>query len=196
MGQYYRIINPVLRETIDPFALGGAKKAVEQCGFASPATALLILLDTSNGRGGGDFEPSPLAGRWAGDPILYVGDYGEPGDVPLHVPGGENPAALYCAASNPSESGWLDLSPWLRPVMEASQQVRYVAFDSTCVFRNGKKEIHTFYEAYDLDKVSTPAKVKALGKGYRLAKHTTAPPPTRAERLKQLVIKPAEAQAA
>lgn len=56
-------------------------KLMEQVGFEkSPADALFLLLANSNGRGGGDAQPHPLVGSWAGDKIVVQGDYAEPGD--------------------------------------------------------------------------------------------------------------------
>ena len=33
-------------------------------------------------RGGGDFEPNKVVGRWAGDRIAFIGDYSEHEDLP------------------------------------------------------------------------------------------------------------------
>jgi hypothetical protein len=106
MGQYHKVVNLDKREFLDPHQLGCGLKAWEQlANHPGTATALLILLATGQGKGGGDLDvdvgwhgstrweqenvndPPPVThdvsyiGRWAGDRITMVGDYGEQGDI-------------------------------------------------------------------------------------------------------------------
>jgi hypothetical protein len=85
MGQYHLIVNLDKMEFIHPHAFGNGLKICEQV-FSHPSTgqALLILLAVSNGRGGGDLdnESPDIVGRWGGDRIAVVGDYGESADLP------------------------------------------------------------------------------------------------------------------
>lgn len=90
MGQYYKIVNPVKRQYLNPSNFGDSLK-LQGFGNAGYGTmfALSILLASGNGRGGGDINSSsPLIGSWAGDPIYVVGDYS---DVVVDIPGVENP---------------------------------------------------------------------------------------------------------
>lgn len=83
MGQYHRIVNLDKREYLDPYKLGSGAKAWEQF-HNYPSKALIILISSSNGRGGGDLEgPEKVLGRWAGDRIAMIGDYSEREDLSL-----------------------------------------------------------------------------------------------------------------
>lgn len=78
MGQYHTLYNVDKKQKID--GLSGYK-LLEQIGYPkSTATALLLLVANSNGRGGGDVKDHPLVGSWAGDRIVVQGDYAEEGD--------------------------------------------------------------------------------------------------------------------
>lgn len=84
MGQYHYVVNLDKHEFLDPHQLGCGLKLWEQlANFPSTGTALIPLLACSNGRGGGDLNGSnEVIGRWAGDRIAIVGDYGEDSDLP------------------------------------------------------------------------------------------------------------------
>ena len=78
MGQYHTLYNVDKKQKVD--GLSGYK-LLEQIGYPkSTATALLLLIANSNGRGGGDVEEHPLVGSWAGDRVVMQGDYAEEGD--------------------------------------------------------------------------------------------------------------------
>lgn len=75
MGQYHTLYNVDKKQKVD--GLSGYK-LLEQIGYPkSTATALLLLVANSNGRGGGDVKDHPLVGSWAGDRIVVQGDYAE-----------------------------------------------------------------------------------------------------------------------
>ena len=62
MGQHHRLVNMDRREFLDCHALGDGLKLAEQVssGPGGVASALLVLLAASNGRGGGDL-PDDMA---------------------------------------------------------------------------------------------------------------------------------------
>lgn len=81
MGQYYVIANLDKKEFINPTSFGDGSKLLE---FGSSSdgtmTGLVVLLASSNGRGGGDLHLrsdrwSHIPGRWAGDRVVVAGDY-------------------------------------------------------------------------------------------------------------------------
>ncbi len=86
MGQYYIIVNPVKKQYLNPHKFGAGLKLMEFTNTEhGPQQALCILLANGNGGGGGDLgtdglteEEIALIGRWAGDPVIVAGDYGEP----------------------------------------------------------------------------------------------------------------------
>jgi hypothetical protein len=89
MGQYHEIYNLDKKERINPNSIDNGLKLYEQVGrIYTSATALFALVANSNGRGGGDFPPHDVIGRWAGDRILVQGDYAKPTDQG-YVPAGE-----------------------------------------------------------------------------------------------------------
>ena len=117
MGQYHHPVNLDKKEFINPHKLGSGLKQWEQLAN-TPGTgaALLVLLFSSNSRGGGDLDAETnwhgpdrvdftkegpdlsaeyktiaraIVGRWAGDRLAIVGDYGEVGDLPDDLDGGE-----------------------------------------------------------------------------------------------------------
>ena len=79
MGQYYMITNMDKKEYLYPHKLGSGLKLWEIAASNLPR-ALVLLLQDSNGRGGGDGEIddpeiNPFVGRWAHNKIAIVGDY-------------------------------------------------------------------------------------------------------------------------
>ena len=143
MGQYHKIVNLTKREFIDSHGLSIGTKALEQLlSGVSTQEALFLLLMCSNGRGGGDVraeDPHGLIGRWAGDRIAVIGDYTEDGDIEGVDTGAaysacrsSDPTALEQLAGaalddlpRPSNGHYLDLSPYLRPLMEQVFDLRY-----------------------------------------------------------------------
>lgn len=83
MGQYWKLVNLDRKEYIDPHKLGCGLKLWEQlANHPSTGTALIILCAAMpEARGGGDLDENEIIGRWAGDRIAFVGDYGEKGDL-------------------------------------------------------------------------------------------------------------------
>lgn len=87
MGQYWRIVNLTKKEYLDPYTLGSGAKLWEQVANDLPGRALIVLLAAMPvPRGGGDLNldddvAKRTIGRWAGDRIALVGDYGVRGDI-------------------------------------------------------------------------------------------------------------------
>lgn len=84
MGQYHKVYNLDKREFIHAHQIDNGLKLMEQCGPSDAPTtsdAVWLLLANSNGRGGGDAQPDPMIGRWAGDRLVVQGDYAEPHDT-------------------------------------------------------------------------------------------------------------------
>ena len=89
MGQYHLTYNLDKREIINPHGLGMGIKQAEQIGgeWSVGDFLALLLAGTGEKRGGGDFATShvdgeQVIGRWAGDRVVVIGDYADPGDVP------------------------------------------------------------------------------------------------------------------
>lgn len=85
MGQYHIPVNIDKREYVNPWDVGAGLKMVENIWNTGMPASLFVLLSCSHMRGGGDVHLSDeainkVAGRWAGDRIIVVGDYTEPGD--------------------------------------------------------------------------------------------------------------------
>ena len=75
MGQYFILANLDKKEYINPHNLGGGLKFWEWCAN-NPARVVPFLLRKSSEGGGGDIQfESKVAGRWAGDRIVLIGDY-------------------------------------------------------------------------------------------------------------------------
>ena len=108
MGQYWIPVNLDKREYVDPHKLGTGLKLWEQiANHPSTGVALLILCAAMpEARGGGDLEPDPIIGRWAGDRIAIIGDYAEDDD--LTPKAGDPPAGqLYFMCRSDAE--WREL---------------------------------------------------------------------------------------
>jgi len=106
MGQYWIPVNLDKCEFINPHKLGCGMKLCEQFG-THPGTgaALLILMAAfPESRGGGDPEPDPVIGRWAGNRIVIIGDYAENSDLKRHR--GDLPASLIYSLCQSPEN-WL-----------------------------------------------------------------------------------------
>lgn len=84
MGQYHRIVNLTKGEYLYPHRFNDGLKLMEfGCSATGTMLGLALLLARDNGRGGGDAPVHPVIGRWAGDKIAIVGDYGDDGqDLP------------------------------------------------------------------------------------------------------------------
>lgn len=85
MGQYHMPVNIDKQEYLNPHILGAGLKMVEIIWNTGMPAAMTVLTSCSHMRVGGDVLMSDeallkVAGRWAGDRIVFVGDYTEPGD--------------------------------------------------------------------------------------------------------------------
>jgi len=77
MGQYYLVVNLDKKQYMCNHDFGGGIKLCEHGGMI--LDCLVGLLAESNGRGGGDIHSnSPVIGSWAGDRIIFAGDYADP----------------------------------------------------------------------------------------------------------------------
>lgn len=113
MGQYFIIGNLEKREYLNPWELDSGAKAWEQA-MNDPAKLLLVLLGTGMGRGGGDFGEYPdVSGRWAGDSIVFVGDYAEDEDLPDVLNYGD----LYYQMTG-DQNGWTNISGLLKGIAD------------------------------------------------------------------------------
>ena len=88
MGQYWTMKNLTKKEVLNTHALCSGLKYMEQWLSGSLYSAMMVLLTdmTSLGYGGGDFHMDrvpkefekfilPVIGSWAGDRIVFSGDY-------------------------------------------------------------------------------------------------------------------------
>ena len=85
MGQYHLPVNLDKREYIYPHKFGSGLKMLEWGSGGATTVGLTVLLACSHSRGGGDLNADAdllnnIGGRWAGDRIIVLGDYSEPGD--------------------------------------------------------------------------------------------------------------------
>ena len=115
MGQYYVIVNLTRREVINPAVFGdGAKLCEFGDSLSGTAFALIALLSSGNGRGGGDIRSNdPIIGAWAGDQIAIVGDYDDEGK--FGVPPTTN---LYSYSHSSGE--YKDISEDIKRAMQAA----------------------------------------------------------------------------
>lgn len=89
MGQYFKAVNLDKKEYVCPWCVGGVAKLWEWAAGHHGAIFTLLLRKSDEG-GGGDYYGyhrgcgeggpirgplSPIAGRWAGDRVVLVGDY-------------------------------------------------------------------------------------------------------------------------
>jgi len=88
MGQYWMPVNLDKKEYMHAHQMGDGLKLLEQAwSTGGVATALVMLLaPLPERRGGGDPGDTTTVGRWAGDRIVFVGDYSEDSDMP-DIPG-------------------------------------------------------------------------------------------------------------
>jgi hypothetical protein len=82
MGQYHIPVNIDKREYLNPHKFGNGMKMLEWGTGGGTVAGLTVLLACSHNRGGGDLhgDIGDIGGRWAGDRIIVLGDYTEPGD--------------------------------------------------------------------------------------------------------------------
>lgn len=121
MGQYHIPVNLDKKEFIHPHRLGCGLKQWEQLvNTPGTAQALFILLCVSNERGGGDLRGHEVLGRWAGDALAVVGDYGEKHDLPSVYEADK----IYDKCLD-EEGGWTDISSMVAEVIEAEFEGKY-----------------------------------------------------------------------
>jgi len=82
MGQYWMPVNLDKKEYLHPHDMGDGAKLWEQAFSAGGVASALVLLlaPLPIRRGGGDPSDLTHVGRWAGDRIVFVGDYSEKDD--------------------------------------------------------------------------------------------------------------------
>lgn len=113
MGQYHLVVNLTKKEFLHPHKLGVGFKLLEQlCMPVGTCQALLILTACSNGGAGGDLEPDPMIGRWAGDRIAVIGDYAKSDDLSDF-----DARSVYDACCGESDEEYTDISGMVRPVL-------------------------------------------------------------------------------
>lgn len=116
MGQYWLPVNLDKKEYIHAHGLGDGLKLCE-FGYSAGGvmTALAMLLSPAPGRGGGDWHvDSPLIGRWAGDRIVFVGDYAEDGDYEWNPETDDAPSKVYGLCS---EGDYVNLTEQVRDLI-------------------------------------------------------------------------------
>ena len=84
MGQYWKPVNLDKKEYMHAHHMGAGLKLLEQAySTGGVMTALCMLLAPKPGGGGGDPRSGhAFLGRWAGDRVVFVGDYSEDVDMP------------------------------------------------------------------------------------------------------------------
>jgi hypothetical protein len=99
MGQYWYTVNLDKKEFVHPHALDCGLKLGEILHTPVVGQALVLLCAAHHEeRGGGDIQPNPTVGRWAGDRIALVGDYAKDDDLaPEH-----NASTIYSYIKCPS----------------------------------------------------------------------------------------------
>jgi len=113
MGQSWLPVNLDRHEFIHPHKLTAGLKLCEQAGSWPGTGAALVILCAAmpESRGGGDLQPHPAVGRWAGDRIAIVGDYAEDGDLPAEFEASK--IVDRCRAGE-----WTDVSEMVCDVLE------------------------------------------------------------------------------
>ena len=124
MGQYWKPVNLDKKESLHAHELDGGLKIIEQFWNRDTASALVILLAAkpNMGDGGGDFDmdedrAKDIVGRWAGDRIAFVSDYGE--DQLFTVAGKTVRGVDLYHYSGEQIDGWIDISHLVKPLMNA-----------------------------------------------------------------------------
>ena len=77
MGQYYLVVNLDKKQYMCNHDFGGNIKLCEHGDMI--LDCLVALLADGNGKGGGDIRSeNPIIGSWAGDRIMFAGEYADP----------------------------------------------------------------------------------------------------------------------
>jgi hypothetical protein len=76
MGQYFLIANLDKKEYLRPAILGSGSKLWEITVNKAPRVLPLLLRQSTDPSDGGEYKS---AGRWAGDRIVFIGDYDKSG---------------------------------------------------------------------------------------------------------------------
>lgn len=116
MSQYHYLCNFDKKEFVHPHKLGDGLKAREQVasGPGGIGSAMIYLMVCPEPRGGGDFNPNDVMGRWHGDRVAIIGDYAEKGDTPWLEEG-----------SPWDRDGWHDISAEVARCLADELDLRY-----------------------------------------------------------------------
>lgn len=108
MGQYWKPVNLDKKEYLHAHDLDGGLKLLEQTWSAGGVAGALVLLLAASPekRGGGDAPDTTTVGRWAGDRIVFVGDYSKDSDMPSIPDFG----SLYEKLDDDSGEGYVNIS--------------------------------------------------------------------------------------
>lgn len=126
MGQYHHPVNMELKEHIYSHNLGCGLKMGEilwSCYSVIDAVAIMLTHNERPTQQPGDLFKDGVTGRWAGHPILYIGDYGGDGDLPSWR-WDVNEEDLYdlLGGNEPDENGvkpeWAEVSELVKSVIE------------------------------------------------------------------------------
>lgn len=116
MGQYHILVNLDNNEFV---VRGGAKQYEHTFYNGDLAHAMYLLTMTSPYRGGGDWLPTPVSGRWAGDRVVVLGDYTEDSDLP-DIP---NASSLYHRVQETGTNISEQVDEALKTVLEVIERV-------------------------------------------------------------------------
>lgn len=125
MGQYYHPVDMQLREHVYSHSLDCGLKMAEilgSCHRVCDAVAILLADSDAEPARPADLVQEGVTGRWAGHPVLYIGDYAADGDLPSwrwDVKEGD----LYNMLGGSSDEdepapAWEEVSGLVRPVIE------------------------------------------------------------------------------
>lgn len=118
MGQYHKLVNLDKKEVVEPAGLGFGAKQYEHTGVeGSLSDAIYLLVMSSPNSGGGDWLPTDISGRWAGDRVVVLGDYTRDKDLPDV----ENAGTLFAESAH-----WADITAEVRQAFTKALAINYV----------------------------------------------------------------------
>lgn len=127
MGQYYHPVNMELKEHLYSHNMDCGLKMGEilwSCYSLAESVAIFLAHNERETQQPGDLFRDGVTGRWAGHPLLYIGDYAEDGDLPgwrFDVAESEL-YGLLGSDNSPDEDGvpreYIEVSDFVMPVIE------------------------------------------------------------------------------